>query len=382
MVSDKHSSKILFVDDDELVLSGITLTVGREFDVSTAISGMEGLELFEKEGPFAVIVSDFNMPQMDGSEFLREIRRKDKDVVTMLLSGGANYNEVSDAVRRGGIFRLIGKPCPTDIMVENLKQALKQYRTIRAEKDVLEQTLNGAVRAITAILAASKPLFFGRSERVKKLAFLLAEELKLSDDWRLELASTFSHLGYLTLPDEVQEKLYNHEELPDEIMDVVKVFPNFANGILKGIPRLEEITPIIDLIDQDYEEPSFTEDVSAKLASLIRLAKHYERFASDGYSRADIFQKLDEKQAVYLPEALDALRKIKDYSKGEAEIEEISIDKLKSGMRILEELRLPNGTLVAPRGSVVDQHFIKIVENYVLSYFGNPFPERIKVVMR
>lgn len=382
MVSDKHSSKILFVDDDELVLSGITLTVGREFDVSTAISGMEGLELFEKEGPFAVIVSDFNMPQMDGSEFLREIRRKDKEVVTMLLSGGANYNEVSDAVRRGGIFRLIGKPCPTDIMVENLKQALKQYRTIRAEKDVLEQTLNGAVRAITAILAASKPLFFGRSERVKKLALLLAEELKLSDDWRLELASTFSHLGYLTLPDEVQEKLYNHEELPDEIMDVVKVFPNFANGILKGIPRLEEITPIIDLIDQDYEEPSSTEDVSAKLASLIRLAKHYERFASDGYSRADIFQKLDEKKAVYLPEALDALRKIKDYSKGEAEIEEISIDKLKSGMRILEELRLPNGTLVAPRGSVVDQHFIKIVENYVLSYFGNPFPERIKVVMR
>ncbi len=382
MASGKHSSKILFVDDDELVLSGITLTVGREFDISTAISGMEGLEIFEKEGPFAVIVSDFNMPQMDGSEFLREIRKKDKDVVTMLLSGGANYNEVSDAVRRGGIFRLIGKPCPTDFMVENLQQALKQYRTIRAEKDMLEQTLNGAVRAITTILAASKPLFFGLSERIKKLAFLLAEELKLSDDWRLELASTFSHLGYLTLPDEVQEKLYNHEELPDEIMDVVKVFPNFANGILKAIPRLEEITPIIDLIDQDYEESSSGDDVSAKLASLIRLAKHYERYASDGYSRADIFQKLDKTPEIYLPGALEALRKIKDYSRGEAEIEEVSIDKLKPGMRILEELRLPNGTLVAPKGSVVDQHFIKIVENYVLSYFGNPFPERIKVVMR
>jgi len=382
MASGKHSSKILFVDDDELVLSGITLTVGREFDISTAISGMEGLEVFEKEGPFAVIVSDFNMPQMDGSEFLREIRKKDKDVVTMLLSGGANYNEVSDAVRRGGIFRLIGKPCPTESMVENLQQALKQYRTIRAEKDMLEQTLNGAVRAITTILAASKPLFFGRSERVKRLAFLLAEELNLSDDWRLELASTFSHLGYLTLPDEVQEKLYNHEKLPDEIMDVVKVFPNFANGILKGIPRLDEITPIIDLIDKDYEESSSGDDVSAKLASLIRLAKQYERHASDGYSRADIFRKLDNSPKVYLPGALDALRKIKDYSKGEAEIEEISIDKLKPGMRILEELRLPNGTLVAPRGSVVDQHFIKIVENYVLSYFGNPFPDRIKAVMR
>jgi CheY-like chemotaxis protein len=343
---------------------------------------MEGLEVFEKEGPFAVIVSDFNMPQMDGSEFLREIRQKDKDVVTMLLSGGANFNEVSDAVRRGGIFRLIGKPCPTELMVENLDQALKQYRTIRAEKDMLEQTMNGVVRAITTILAASKPLFFGRSERVKQLAFDLAKKLNLTEDWRLELASTFSYLGYLTLPDEVQEKLYNNEDVPDEIMDVVKVFPNFANGILKAIPRLEEITPIISRIDEDYQSADSGADDSAKLASLIRLAKHYERYASDGYSRTDIFGILDKSPEVYLPGALDALRQIKDYSKGEAEVEEVSIDKLKSGMRILQELRLPNGTLVAPKGSKVDQHFIKVVENYVISYFGNPFPDRIKVVMR
>jgi len=382
MASDKQTSKILFVDDDELVLSGLTLTVGRKYDISTAISGMEGLEVFEKEGPFAVIVSDFNMPQMDGSEFLREIRQKDKEVVTMLLSGGANFNEVSDAVRRGGIFRLIGKPCPTELMVENLDQALKQYRTIRAEKDMLEQTMNGVVRAITTILAASKPLFFGRSERVKQLAFDLAKKLNLTEDWRLELASTFSYLGYLTLPDEVQEKLYNNEDVPDEIMDVVKVFPNFANGILKAIPRLEEITPIISRIDEDYEAPDPDDGDSAKLASLIRLAKHYERYASDGYSRTDIFGILDKSTEVYLPGGLEALRKIKDYSKGEAEVEEVSIDKLKSGMRILQELRLPNGTLVAPKGSKVDQHFIKVVENYVISYFGNPFPDRIKVVMR
>ena len=267
-------------------------------------------------------------------------------------------------------------------MVENLDQALKQYRTIRAEKDMLEQTMNGVVRAITTILAASKPLFFGRSERVKQLAFDLAKELNLTEDWRLELASTFSYLGYLTLPDEVQEKLYNNEDVPDEIMDVVKVFPNFANGILKAIPRLEEITPIISRIDEDYEASDSDDDDSAKLASLIRLAKHYERYASDGYSRTDIFGILDKSPDVYFPGALEALRKIKDYSKGEAEVEEVSIDKLKSGMRILQELRLPNGTLVAPKGSKVDQHFIKVVENYVISYFGNPFPDRIKVVMR
>ena len=208
MTAENHSAKILFVDDEEMVLSGITLTIGRNFDIRTATSGADGLALIESEGPFAVVVSDFNMPGMDGVEFLQKVRSMDKDAVTMLLTGGANFNEVSDAVRMGAIFRLIGKPCPTEDLEENLNQALKQYRTVRAEKDMLEQTMNGAVRAITSILAASKPLFFGRSQRVKKLAFELANELKLPDDWRLELASTFSYLGYLTLPDEIQEKLY------------------------------------------------------------------------------------------------------------------------------------------------------------------------------
>ena len=46
MNSAKISSKILFVDDDELVLSGLTLTVGRKYDISTAISGLEGMEIF------------------------------------------------------------------------------------------------------------------------------------------------------------------------------------------------------------------------------------------------------------------------------------------------------------------------------------------------
>ena len=222
---------------------------------------------------------------------------------------------------------------------------------------------------------------FGRSQRVKKLAFELAEALNLSSDWRLELAATFSYLGYLTLPDEVQEKLYNNEDLPSEVMDVVKVFPNFANEIVKGIPRLEDIIPIIFLIEKDYEKLEDDGDDSAKLASVIRLAQHYDRHASDGYSRSDIFNLLAEGSGIYMPGALDALRKIREYSNACPEVEEVSIDHLKPGMRILVDLRLPNGSLVAPKGSVVDAHFIKIIENYVISYFGNPFPERIKVIM-
>ena len=86
------------------------------------------------------------------------------------------------------------------------------------------------------------------------MAFELAKELKLKDQWRLELASTFSFLGYLTLPDEIQEKIYRNEDLPEEIDRIVQNFPDFSEGILSGIPRLEEVIRIIRKIGSRLRE--------------------------------------------------------------------------------------------------------------------------------
>ena len=89
-------NRILFVDDEETILSGFRLTIGRHFDVFVASSGPQGLEIFKEEGPFAVVVSDFQMPGMNGAEFLKEIRAIDSEVVTMLLTGAANFEDVSE----------------------------------------------------------------------------------------------------------------------------------------------------------------------------------------------------------------------------------------------------------------------------------------------
>ena len=171
-----------------------------------ASSGKEGLEIYDRDGPFAVVVSDFAMPEMNGAEFLGELRQRGSSAVTMLLTGVANFEEVSEVVSSGGIFRLLNKPCSSEKLKENLEQALRQYNLIRAEKELLEETLNGSVSALISLFSASKPLFFGRAQRVKKLAVKLADRLGMDDIWRIELATVFSYLGYLTLPDNELEK--------------------------------------------------------------------------------------------------------------------------------------------------------------------------------
>ena len=64
-------NKVLIVDDEEAILKGIKLNLGREFSISTAKESQEALEIVREQGPFDVVVSDMRMPGMDGATLLR-----------------------------------------------------------------------------------------------------------------------------------------------------------------------------------------------------------------------------------------------------------------------------------------------------------------------
>ena len=374
--------RLLIVDDEKSILRGLELSIGRSFPIFTASSGQEGLEVFKSKGPFPIVISDFIMPKMNGAVFLEEIRKLDSGVVTMLLTGGANFDQIADAVCRGQIFRLLSKPCEKENLIENIKQGIKQYELMRVEKDLLDQTLKGAIDGMSTILAAAKPLLFGRSQRVKEISTNLAKEVGILGDWRMELAITFSYLGYLTLPDEVIEKIYNNEEQSGEVSKLIGELPLLANKVLEGIPRLEEISQIISLISRDYKEVVNDTQNMRQIASIIRLSQDYERMVTDGHSKTNIFDYLGNQPTRYWQSGLDALIKSNQLSSEVSKIDRVSPERLEPGMRICQDLRLPNNMLVAPRGTVVDRHFVKTIENYVITYLGSPFPPRIEVLVK
>jgi DNA-binding NtrC family response regulator len=69
--------KILFVDDEEKILSAIERSLRRHFEITTASSGKLGLEALKTSGPFSVVVSDMRMPEMNGATFLRLAAKAD-----------------------------------------------------------------------------------------------------------------------------------------------------------------------------------------------------------------------------------------------------------------------------------------------------------------
>jgi DNA-binding NtrC family response regulator len=76
------SNRVLFVDDEQNVLDGIRRQLRNRLEVETANGAAAGLELIAAKGPFAVVVSDMRMPEMNGARFLAKVNEIAPDTVT------------------------------------------------------------------------------------------------------------------------------------------------------------------------------------------------------------------------------------------------------------------------------------------------------------
>lgn len=151
------SDKILFVDDEVQILHSMERQLRKRFQVVTAESGQEALEIMAKEGPFAVVVSDMRMPVMDGVQLLTTIKNLYPDTVRMMLTGNADQETAIEAVNKGQIFRFLNKPCSPPTLINSLALAQRQYRLLTAERELLDKTLKGSVKLLSELLSFTSP---------------------------------------------------------------------------------------------------------------------------------------------------------------------------------------------------------------------------------
>lgn len=121
------SSRVLFVDDDALILSCFQRLLGRRFDLHCALGPQEALHALETQGPFAVVVSDMKMPGLSGLELLQKAKHLSPGVVGLVLSGNTEIDCLDDAVRSGMVYRIVQKPCPHGELTKILEEALAQH---------------------------------------------------------------------------------------------------------------------------------------------------------------------------------------------------------------------------------------------------------------
>lgn len=135
--------RVLCVDDEPNLLAGLSNVLRRRYDVSTAPNGPEALRLMAGAAPFDVIVSDYRMPSMDGAEFLRRAREVHPRAVPVLLTGHATLEGAIAAVNEGRVFRILLKPCPPEILLGAIEEAIARGRQPALEQQEREKEIEG-----------------------------------------------------------------------------------------------------------------------------------------------------------------------------------------------------------------------------------------------
>lgn len=239
MFDPTHSFPVLFVDDDPLLLSSVRRNLSKEYRLDTAGSAAEGLRMAAGHGPYAVVVSDLMMPEMNGIDFLKEIGRLDPDAVPMLLTGYANLENALSAVNDGHVFRILTKPCVMEDLRRAVAAGIEQFQLRRDREELvalrrLGQAMEGIISALTAMVEARDPYTGGHQRRVSVLAAALAERLCLPPDriQGLRLAAMVHDVGKVYVPAEFLNK---PGRLSEAEFSIIKAHPSIGADILAPI---------------------------------------------------------------------------------------------------------------------------------------------------
>jgi type II secretory ATPase GspE/PulE/Tfp pilus assembly ATPase PilB-like protein/CheY-like chemotaxis protein len=137
---EKAPYRLLLVDDEPNILASLRRVFQREnYELLFAQSGSEALAIIEKQ-PVELIMTDFMMPGMNGSELLQEIRARWPQTIRIMLTGHANTDAVMGSVREGAVYRFILKPWNDEDIRLTVALALEQYELIQRNRALEQQT--------------------------------------------------------------------------------------------------------------------------------------------------------------------------------------------------------------------------------------------------
>jgi len=349
--------KVVCVDDDLNILLALHRKLRNQFHMESALGGQKALDLVRHAGPFAVIVSDLQMPGMNGLELLAAVKEISPDTVRIMLTGKADLETAIAAVNQGNIFRFLTKPCSSAELGATISSALTQYRLITAERSLLEETLHGSVKVLTEVLSLVHPAAFSRASRIHLYVRHMATELKVADLWKFEVAALLSQIGCITMEPGTLDRIYVGEELSDEEKKLFADHPAAARDLLATITRLEPVAEMIAGQNLPYQEPSEiplspAQQTIVTGTHFLRAAIDFDRLMTGGHSPGEALAIMHRSSADYAPACLEALARYVPQGGG-MEVRVLKVAGVAAGMLVDQDVRSRNGLLLLAKGQEV-----------------------------
>lgn len=270
---------VLFVDDEPSVLSALKRALrGLSQTTFFAGSALEGLALLEQH-PIGVVVSDNNMPEIGGIEFLALVRTRYPDVCRIMLTGKPDLQVAMDAINRCSPSRFITKPWKTEELRSVVEESIDEYRVVRAMRTGQECVY----RALAHTVELKDPYTKGHCDRVAEYALQLGVALNLPERMleHIRHGSILHDCGKIAVPGAFLNK---RGRLNEDELESIKHHPVKGGEVARQANLPKEVINIILYHHARYQGGGYPEgligDAIPLEAQIVALADVYDALVS------------------------------------------------------------------------------------------------------
>lgn len=280
--------RIIAVDDEEGIVDSLSIFLKRSgYDFVGITDPLEAIERVKNEH-FDLMILDFIMSPIHGDKVVEEIRKFNKDLYILLLTGHKDLAPPLETIRRLDIQGYCEKSNKFDqllLLIESGIKSISQMNEIKAINqeltgmyDKLEKAYLESIQTLRFAVEAKDAYTRGHSDRVSEYSVLIGEYLNLTEEdiKTLRIGGLFHDIGKIGIPDSI---LLKETKLDDDEYSQIKNHPSIGAHILCNAEIFQEIIPIVKHHHEKYDGTGYPSKLAgADIPFLARIAAVADTF--------------------------------------------------------------------------------------------------------
>ena len=291
--SENKNYKIIAVDDEQGIIDSLSIFLKRSgYDFTGITDPQEAIERVKNEH-FDLMILDFIMTPFHGDQVVEEIRKFNKELYILLLTGHKDLAPPLETIRRLDIQGYCEKSDKFDqllLLIESGIKSIKQMNEIKHINDELADTYEKlekayleSIQTLRYTVEAKDTYTRGHSDRVSEFSVLLGKKVGLSDqDLRtLQIGGLFHDIGKIGVPDTILQK---ESKLTDDEYSEIKNHPSIGAHILSTATLFKDIIPIVKHHHERYDGHGYPSQLKGEeipyLARITAIADSFDAMTS------------------------------------------------------------------------------------------------------
>lgn len=284
--SKNKNYKIIAVDDEEGIIDSLSIFLKRSgYEFTGVTDPMEAVERVKNEH-FDLMILDFIMVPIHGDKVVEEIRKFNKELYILLLTGHKDLAPPLETIRKLDIQGYCEKSDKFDqllLLIESGIKSIAQMNEIKKINEDLEKSYLESIETLRYTVEAKDTYTRGHSDRVSEYSVLLGKKVNLSDnDLRLlQIGGLFHDIGKIGVPDSI---LLKESKLTDDEYSEIKNHPSIGAHILSTATIFKDMIPIVKHHHERYDGHGYPSqlqgDAIPYLARITAIADSFDAMTS------------------------------------------------------------------------------------------------------